>query len=442
MKKSYILISFIFALLIIQTVHAISGSIKPPRMILRENVSINQVTVIPSSVEVSNPNNFAINVTMSGSDIIQIDTASFNLNSGQSKTVDFDILIPGPGNYSGDVSAVFSASAKIPVALSSEVIVYAEEGEVATNAHSPTKPILINPENGDSNHENQIDLVWNPSSDADGDSILYYFDVDNNKDFSSPEFHGLTSGTQRSIVVNYGVRYFWKITVFDGQHNVSSDIWNFTASNTAPTVPVLVEPLNDESLVEEPVLVWEDSDDADGDSVTYDILIDNNADFSSPVINQTETSTTFDTLGKLPSGKYYWKVRAKDGIANSAYSTAWAFDLTLPATTTTTTPTTTPTTSPSSSGGSSSGGGGSSGGGAGGRTTVTTTTIESSTTTQPEEGTENNTQSSAGLNNQTESDQVTGKASGGSSGGIIIIIILVAIAGVIFYLRRPSAYGI
>ena len=440
MKKSYILISFIFVLLIIQTVHAISGSIKPPRMILRENVSVNQITLIPSSIEISNPNNFAINVTMSGSDIIQIDTIPFNLNSGQSRTVDFDILIPAPGNYSGDVSAVFSSSGKIPVALSSEVIVYAEEGEVSSNTYSPTKPILLNPENGDSNHENQIDLVWNPSSDADGDSIIYYYDVDNNKDFSSPQFHGLTSGTQRSIVVIYGVTYFWKITAFDGQHNVSSDIWNFTASNTAPTVPVLIEPLNDESLVEEPVLVWEDSDDADGDSVTYDILIDNNADFSSPVINETESSTTFDTLGRLPSEEYYWKVRSKDGITNSAYSTSWTFNLILPVVTTTTSPTTTPTTSPSSSGGGGSSGGSS--GGSGSTKTTLTTTIDSTTTIQSEQQEQNNNQSSAELNNQTESDQATGKATGGSSSGIIIIIILVVIGGIIFYLRRPTSYGI
>src|SRR3989344_5280784 len=214
MKKSHILISIIFVLMITQTVHAIAGSIRPPRMVLRENVTTNQITSIHVSVDVSNPNSFKINVTMSGSSIIDIDSTTFVLNPNQERTVNFDILIPGPGNYSEDVTAVFSASGRLPLSLSSEIIVYAEEGEVTTNTHSPSKPILLNPENGDSSHDIQIDLAWSPSSDSDGDTILYYYDVDDNKAFSSPDFHGLTSATQKSIVVNYGKTYYWKITAF------------------------------------------------------------------------------------------------------------------------------------------------------------------------------------------------------------------------------------
>ena len=138
MKRSYILISLVLILMISQTVHAISGSIKPPKMVLRENVTRNQITVIPLSVEVNNPNNYAINVTMSGSNIIDIDSAPFSLGSGQSKVVNFDILVPGPGNYSGDASAFFSASGKLPLSLSTEIVLYAEEGTTATNAHPPS----------------------------------------------------------------------------------------------------------------------------------------------------------------------------------------------------------------------------------------------------------------------------------------------------------------
>jgi hypothetical protein len=432
--KSRILISLILILLLANGVHAIAGSIKPPRMVLRENVTVNQVTAISASVEVSNPNDFAINVTMGGSSIIQIDGTPFRLNPDEDRVVNFDILIPGPGDYSGDVTAVFSASGRLPLSLSTEVIVYAEEGEVASNTHSPTKPGLLNPENGYSNHDNIVDLVWNPSSDSDGDPILYYYDVDDDKTFSSPDFHGLTSDTQKSITVNYGTTYFWKITAFDGVHNVSSDVWNFTAVNELPEVPVLFEPLNNSNLNEEPVLVWDESTDMDSDLVSYQVLVDNNADFSSPEINNDETSTTFDTLGKLQSGKYYWKVRSTDGIDNSAYSEVWTFTLTLPATTT---PTTTPTTAPSSGGGGGGGGGGSGGSsGSGSPRTSSTTTAKSTTTIQPEN---QNTQS-AGLNNQKEPEQVTGQTTGGTSGGIIVIIILIAIGAVIIYFRRPMSY--
>ena len=62
--------------------------------------------------------------------------------------------------------------------------------------------------------------------------------------------------------------------------------------------------------------------DPDGDPVTYEIQVDNNSDFSSPVSlsptasglsTTTYTPTTTLTVGAAPGTVYFWRVRANDG---------------------------------------------------------------------------------------------------------------------------------
>lgn len=61
---------------------------------------------------------------------------------------------------------------------------------------------------------------------------------------------------------------------------------------------------------------------------SYDILVDTNADFSTPSINQTGVTTTFLNNQNLLWGRsYYWKVRAFNGIDYAAWSTTASFTI-------------------------------------------------------------------------------------------------------------------
>ena len=55
--------------------------------------------------------------------------------------------------------------------------------------------------------------------------------------------------------------------------------------------------------------------------------MDDNADFSSPLLVQSSLAVSEYTLTDvLPSGTYYWRVRAVDGAGNaSGWTSVWSF---------------------------------------------------------------------------------------------------------------------
>ncbi|MEW6556917.1 MAG: kelch repeat-containing protein [Elusimicrobiota bacterium] len=109
---------------------------------------------------------------------------------------------------------------------------------------------------------------------------------------------------------------------------VSSQLQSITVSfNRTPTQPALNSPTNKFSTNNTtPDFSWYAAADDDNDTLTYKIEIDNDADFSSPVITSSNIATTsYSTTTILSHGKYFWRVCAYDG---SEYS-LWASTYTL-----------------------------------------------------------------------------------------------------------------
>jgi len=78
-----------------------------------------------------------------------------------------------------------------------------------------------------------------------------------------------------------------------------------TSSCATPAAPALTAPANGASMADTtPTFSWSGVANANN----YDIQIDNNADFSSPVINQTVGATTFTPGAALANGTYNWRV--------------------------------------------------------------------------------------------------------------------------------------
>ena len=67
----------------------------------------------------------------------------------------------------------------------------------------------------------------------------------------------------------------------------------------------------------------------DASGVKYQVQVDDNSDFSSPLLDQallTASDYTMAAGETLPAGTYYWRVRAIDGAGNaSAWTSAWSF---------------------------------------------------------------------------------------------------------------------
>jgi hypothetical protein len=126
---------------------------------------------------------------------------------------------------------------------------------------------------------------------------------------------------QRLAFVNENI-YCWRGCNKDGS------LYAYSVDTLAPAAPGLLAPINGTITNDNtPTFEWTSVSDPSG--VTYQIQIDDNDDFSSPVYSEINlTGTTFTLLDEyaLASGKYYWHVRAKDGANNVGdWSEEWNF---------------------------------------------------------------------------------------------------------------------
>lgn len=111
------------------------------------------------------------------------------------------------------------------------------------------------------------------------------------------------------------------IRVEDGLKNEAKVV--FTMENTAPPVPRLVSPGNNASVSiignSTPTFRWADVTDPSG--ITYSLQINIVQDFSQPLLEKADLTTSNYTLTKeeaLPRGEYYWRVQAIDGASNAS----------------------------------------------------------------------------------------------------------------------------
>jgi hypothetical protein len=161
-----------------------------------------------------------------------------------------------------------------------------------------------------------LSLSWNEVAHASG----YSLQVDNNDDFGSLVVNqtGIVSTAYTVSGLNGGTTYFWRVSAVSACGGSSS--WSVvrsfsTASNTA--VPALADPANAAGCQALNLnLSWNSVSGA----ISYDVRVDDNHDFSSPEINQTDVATTAFSVSGLNAGTTYnWSVRAKNscGIYSS-----------------------------------------------------------------------------------------------------------------------------
>ncbi|MFQ6130044.1 MAG: PGF-pre-PGF domain-containing protein, partial [Candidatus Hadarchaeaceae archaeon] len=87
---------------------------------------------------------------------------------------------------------------------------------------------------------------------------------------------------------------------------------------TVPPAVQLVSPA-DITMTDENVLILDWADITDPSSITYELIVDDNSDFSSPVLSEVGLTTSVYQLSvweALAEGTYHWRVRAVDGAKN------------------------------------------------------------------------------------------------------------------------------
>jgi len=185
--------------------------------------------------------------------------------------------------------------------------------------------VLASPSNGATNVVQPVGLDW---SDVPGVSG-YQVQVDDNANFSSPAID------QSPVPSSYsasgllpGTLYHWRVRANSscGYGNWTSP-WTFTTACPTPGTPSLASPSNGATNVAQPVgLDWSVVAGVSG----YQVQVDDNADFSSPAIDQSPVPSSYSASGLLPGTLYHWRVRANSSCGYGNWTSPWTFSTACP----------------------------------------------------------------------------------------------------------------
>lgn len=163
--------------------------------------------------------------------------------------------------------------------------------------------------------------------------VKYHVQVDNNSDFSSPEFNdnNLPNNlpySQSSVDVSglsNRTYYYWRARATYWE-TVGQDIitaWSSTRKFRF-YVPGLITPEYDATNQNQPLLLdWQTVFTGLIFNVGYQLLVDDNSDFSSPEIDITTTGSSYNVSDLDEIIKYYWKVRCYSTNPQFPYNTTY-----------------------------------------------------------------------------------------------------------------------
>ncbi|MBI5360594.1 MAG: hypothetical protein HZA48_08440 [Planctomycetes bacterium] len=196
-----------------------------------------------------------------------------------------------------------------------------------TVGNVPSVPALVTPADA------SVDIILSPAfgwSASTGESpVTYTLQVDTENTFANPitvDLGGLyVTSYDTTAVLNENTQYYWRVQASNSFGNGGwSAIWSFT-TGTKPGTPSLNVPATSSTDVVLPVtLQWNAV--AGSPGITYILQVDNDFYFSSPDYNQGYIADTQFTVSSLLSAQiYYWRVKARNDIGESPWSSIWSF---------------------------------------------------------------------------------------------------------------------
>lgn len=123
-----------------------------------------------------------------------------------------------------------------------------------------------------------------------------------------------------------GGQYTANIRLNSQYSNESVPVQLTVFSLTLPYAPTLLSPTSGQNLTDfTPYFDWTDATYA----TAYNIMIDNNSDYSSPEVNTEVSASNYQQTTNLASGIYYWKVRSKNIMGYSSFTGSWTVNILL-----------------------------------------------------------------------------------------------------------------
>ena len=187
---------------------------------------------------------------------------------------------------------------------------------------SPDIPTQTAPLNGSVVSDTPT-FSWRASANADS----YELRIDNDANMGSLTLNP-TGITETSFTPSSPLpidTYYWIVIAHNANDSTWSEQWIFTTSDNPPPplpgVPLLTSPAQDETDVSvSPTFSWQAASEAD----SYQLLVSEQSDLSSPVIDQSgiiSPTTSFDASGLDADTLYYWAVVASNVTGSTQSST-------------------------------------------------------------------------------------------------------------------------
>jgi hypothetical protein len=220
-----------------------------------------------------------------------------------------------------------------------KIELYGINGSTNPTNNPPSSPIPLSPINNSEVNTYIPALTISNSSDPDGDSLTYDFEVYSDSTLTSkvasgsnvPQNSPNTSWTVNTTL-SENTFYYWRARAFDGSDysnwsNISSFYINVV--NASPTAPNITTPGN-AVLGPDGKITWEVSVDPDAlDIVSYILEIDDDNNFMSIDIRETGITTPYITLESLSQYSnlkdntwYYFRIKAVD---NKGGESSWVY---------------------------------------------------------------------------------------------------------------------
>jgi hypothetical protein len=191
----------------------------------------------------------------------------------------------------------------------------------------PFQPTLSQPGNNTSINDNTPTFQWNDGGNTDNFTLL----VDSETDLSDgDEWINVSLDSSIESYTIPGVdaftegKWFWKVVANNSQGKNYSNLRNFIVDITPPPSVNQNYPLDNATTNNNQVLFsWNSTTDSAVNTTQisniecYQLQVDNNQDFSTPLVNENTSDNSTLSLTRQVVGDVYWRVRAWDQAGNA-----------------------------------------------------------------------------------------------------------------------------
>ncbi len=207
-----------------------------------------------------------------------------------------------------------------------------DDSAEATDDSTPTTPQLTFPTQDQLCIDNTINFTWNASTNEDGSSLFYEFEIATDNQFTNIIVSEVQTSLSKIVTLEKGSAFYWRVKAKStkgvyGEYSSTSQFYTEEVpnSNHLPFSPTNVAPYVGQNFdgVNSIELKWSASD-VDKDPLKYDVYFGKVKDalvLLKEDIEQTSLTVNADT----PQTNYYWQVTAKDDNGAKTKSPIWNF---------------------------------------------------------------------------------------------------------------------